>query len=179
MRVVRRTGRICNLILTVLLVIFLSVNLYIIFSRLVTGNKQPTVFGYSAAVVMSGSMSGTIEVNDLVINRKEDVYEVGDVVTFDDGSALVTHRIVEKTKDGYITKGDANNGADGETITAEYIVGRVILVIPGIGLLIAYLKTTPGLVCLLIIGFLLIAMPILFRGSKNGKANKEENNDEN
>lgn len=88
MRVVRRTGRICNLILTVLLVIFLSVNLYIIFSRLVTGNKQPTVFGYSAAVVMSGSMSGTIEVNDLVINRKEDVYEVGDVVTFDDGSAL-------------------------------------------------------------------------------------------
>lgn len=72
---------------------------------------QPILLGY----VATGSMSPTLEAGDGFVaippSIAGDIQE-GDVVTFDarelEGGGLTTHRVVEVTDEGYITRGDAN-----------------------------------------------------------------------
>ena len=174
MRGLKLAGRIVSLALTVVLAVLLACNLYLIAARAITGDPQPTVFGYSSAVVVSGSMSGAIEINDMVICHREKSYAPGDVITFESGSSVVTHRIVKETEDGFVTKGDANNTADLEPVLPEQVIGRVVLVVPQIGQLIAFLKTPLGMTCLVLLGIVLIAFPTLterVREKKTGGKN--------
>lgn len=174
MRRIKLVGRIVSIALTVVLAVLLACNLYLIAARAITGEPQPTVFGYSGAVVVSGSMSGAIEINDMVICHREKSYAPGDVITFESGSSVVTHRIVAQTEDGFVTKGDANNTADLEPVLPEQVIGRVVLVIPKIGKLIAFFRTPLGMICLVLIGFVLIEFPTLaesIRAKKTGGKN--------
>lgn len=152
--------------LTALLVFLLISNLYLIGAKMIGGIAHPNVFGYSSAIVISGSMSGTIEVNDMVIIHEEDKYSVGDIVSFASNGNLVTHRIVQEFENGFVTKGDANNAEDMDLLVPEQIVGRVVFVIPKIGMFIEYLRTPLGMTCLVFVGFLLIEIPALVRRNK-------------
>lgn len=154
--------------LTVVLAVLLGCNLYVIGARFLGGVTQPEVFGYSTAVVVSGSMSGSIEVNDMVVIRRSDSYQTGDVISFESGSNLVTHRIVERTAEGFITKGDANNTPDREPVIMDQIVGKVVLVIPGIGKILEYLRTPLGMTCLVLVGFALVEFPVWFGKAEEG-----------
>ena len=160
-------GRILSGLLTGFLALILACNLYTIAMRYFAGVQQPAVFGYSTAVVISGSMSGSIEINDMVVIHREDSYAVGDVITFKSGDSLVTHRIVEETPDGFVTKGDANNAEDTRPVPPEAVVGKVVLVIPGIGLVIEYLRTPLGMTCLVLVGFLMIEIPAMIDRRRN------------
>jgi signal peptidase len=71
-----------------------------------------TFLGYTAAVVMSGSMEPTLSVDDLVIIRKTDTISPGDIILYQIEGDLVIHRIVEIDGDTITTKGDANNTMD-------------------------------------------------------------------
>lgn len=173
-------GRILSGILTALIAGLLCCNLYLIGARAMGSEKHPGIFGYSAAVVISGSMSGSIEINDMVVFHREGQYLPGDVITYESGGALVTHRILEETEAGFITKGDANNTADREIVSAEQIVGKVVLVIPKIGKFIEYLRTPLGMTCTVLAGFALIEVPALLSrkpeapvGKKGGKYAKK------
>ena len=42
----------------------------------------------------------------------------GDIITFPDGAFVTTHRIVEETAEGFITRGDYNNASDQEVVNA-------------------------------------------------------------
>lgn len=167
MRVLKIIGRILNGLFTALLAFVLLCNLYTIAARHITGSPQPAVFGWSWAVVISGSMSPEIEVNDLVVVHAEETYSVGDVITYENGDSVVTHRIVDETIDGFITKGDANNTEDMFPVPASAVVGKVACVLSGVGLYIGYLKTPLGMLCMLLIGFLLIEIPYLLDKRKN------------
>ena len=46
---------------------------------------------------------------------------------------LILHRIVEKTEEGYILKGDHNEGADPGVLDEEGYVGKMVLRIPLLG----------------------------------------------
>ena len=161
MRPLKFLGRIFSVLLTILLVLLLACNMYLAVSKSVLHNDQPTVFGYTAAVVVSGSMSGTIEIDDMVIIHHQDSYAVGDIITFRSGQSAVTHRIVGETEQGFITQGDANNAADIAPVAPEQIIGRVEQVIPNIGVLIYYMRSPLGLTCLVLTGVLLIEFPAL------------------
>lgn len=161
MRGIKTIGRFFSILLTALLACLLACNVYLLAVRVITGDQQPTVFGFSAAIVISGSMSSTIEVNDMIIIREQDDYKVNDIITFESGNNLVTHRIVEKTADGYMTKGDANNTIDQQVVIPEQVVGQVIFIIPRIGQFIEYLKTPLGMTILVFIGLLIIEIPAL------------------
>lgn len=154
--------------LITVLALLLACNLYFIAARAITG-EHPSLFGYSTAIVVSGSMSPEIEVDDMVVIHRENTYSCGEIITYKDGASLVTHRIHEITDDGYITKGDANNTDDG-TISPDSVVGRVVLAIPKVGKLISAIRTPFGMLGIVLIGVLLIEFPAL---SEKIKAKKD------
>lgn len=161
MRRVKLVGRVIGISLTVILAVLLGCNLYRIAVRTVTGERMPAVFGYSTAVVISGSMSGYVEVNDMVVIHGQKSYSVGDVITFERRDSIVTHRIVGETDEGFITKGDANNAVDEDVVSMDQVVGRVILVIPKIGAIMEALRTPLGRMCLVLMGFMLVEIPVV------------------
>ena len=87
------------------------------------------VFGYTYFVVATGSMSGTIEVNVVVIVKLGNEVELNDIITYQgEQGEFITHRVVKKIGNQIITQGDVNNTED-EPITTDDVVGVVKLVI--------------------------------------------------
>lgn len=146
---------------TALLMFILFCNIYMIVAKVVFHVPYPSVFGYSNAVVLSGSMEPAISVNDMIMIHEEDQYEIGDIVSYKYGDMLVTHRIVDKTETGYVTQGDANNARDDE-ISKEMIVGKIVFVIPSVGILIQMLQTPLGMLVLMLICYGMFVIPNLF-----------------
>lgn len=159
MGITQRIKKTAYAVLVGTLLLILAANCYMMFARLVLHEQQPDVLGYSTAVVISGSMSGSIEINDVIIIHAEDTYTTGDVITFYSGNSLVTHRIVGETERGFITKGDANNAADLYPVLITDVVGKVVLVLPGIGVIIEALRTPLGMTVLLGIALGMILWP--------------------
>ena len=167
LKVLRRTLQAIALAVVALILI---TNLYRIAAREIFKTKAPTVFGYSSAVVLTGSMSGTIEPNDLIVTHKQNEYQVGDIVTYQTGGTPVTHRIVAVHDNGYLTKGDANNTDDGADIQKEYVVGKVVLIIPKIGAVGSFIKTPLGMLILMGALALIIELPYITKRIKERKS---------
>jgi len=94
-----------------------SVVLLVVLASLLIGVVLGQPMGL--AYVETGSMENTLAPGDgyiAVPSFLVDSIEVGDVVAFDptniNNGNLVTHRVVEETAQGYITKGDANPVTD-------------------------------------------------------------------
>ena len=92
--------------------------------------------------VLSGSMTGSYEIGDVVVVRPVDTDElgVGDVITFHriaDDPTLTTHRIEAITvgSEGrrFVTRGDANNAADLSPVQPDQVVGEVWYSVPLVG----------------------------------------------
>ncbi len=141
----------------------LLANLYLTAAKSFFGQKNPTVFGFSTAVILTGSMSGTIESNDLIVTLRQDEYAVGDIIMFDTDTSSVTHRIIAEEEEGYRTKGDANNTQDESPVKKESVVGKVVLVIPKIGAFVLFIRTPLGMLCFLALSALLLELPSLVK----------------
>lgn len=85
----------------------------------------PVLFGWSPMAISSGSMQPHIDIGDVVVVDPYDGRDLdpGIIVTYHEAGRLVTHRIVEVTDDGYVTKGDANRQPDSTTLVSDNIVG--------------------------------------------------------
>lgn len=111
------------------LVLLVSLCVYTFVITDILKKDYVNVFGYTYFVVATGSMSGTIEVDDIIfVKLTKDVKE-NDVITFksSDGD-IITHRLIGTKEDKYITKGDVNNVTD-ELITKNQIIGKVNLIV--------------------------------------------------
>ena len=117
---------------------------------------RPELFGWSRAVILSGSMEPSMSIGDLVIVHREKEYRVGDIVVFDSGGLSVTHRILEKAQEGFVTKGDANNVPDKELLSENHIIGRVAVVIPMGGKAVLFLKNPAGMMLIMMLAIWLI-----------------------
>ncbi|MFD7454721.1 signal peptidase I [Kitasatospora sp. NPDC059827] len=98
------------------------------------------MWGWSPAVVVSGSMEPALSRGDVVATRHAGMREVGGgaVISFADaarGGRMTTHRAVERLEDGaaYRTKGDANHEPDPALVRAEQLKGVVAVAIPWVG----------------------------------------------
>lgn len=172
-KILRAAGEIIQVFIAVLLTFLLVCNLYLIFMDRVMGAEHPAIFGYSAAVVASGSMEPALSVDDLILNHVQISYAEGDIITFQSGDSLTTHRIVEVTDTGYVTKGDANNAPDPDVVQSDAVTGRVIWAIPYAGSALAFLKTPLGMTVLIFAGLCIIELPFLFQGRREGTGGKE------
>ncbi len=77
-------------------------------------------FGFTILQVSSNSMIPTFQKGDFIIIKKQTTYAIGDIITYEileeDEKYYVTHRIIKKYGNEYITKGDANNREDTKTV---------------------------------------------------------------
>lgn len=109
----------------------------------------------SLYVVRSASMQPAISPGSLVLVRKMDNYNKGDIITFLNPKALTTHRVVEIEETSgvplYVTRGDANETEDDFRVKKEMVKGKVVLAIPYLGYPINFTKTLPGLILLIVI----------------------------
>ena len=100
--------------------------------------------GIRPLTVMSGSMEPSIKTGSvaLIETNLTDFNEIekGDIITFDIGGSLVTHRAVDITEDGVYTKGDANNAKDPWTVTDDNYYGKELFSVPYIGFLIVFIR---------------------------------------
>ena len=166
--------RVLKALILIIVGIVLLANLYRLAAREIFKVKDPTVFGYSSAVVLTGSMSGTIEPDDLIITHKQSDYMVGDIVMYQTDGTPVTHRIISENEKGYRTKGDANNTDDGTEIPKEDVVGKVVLVIPKIGAAVRHARTPIGMLGLFAAIILIAELPNLI-GYIRRKNEKQKN----
>ena len=79
------------------------------------------------------SMQPTLYTGDLMVLRRQDAYEVGQIVAFesDMGGAIVVHRIVDIVGERHLLKGDNNTFLDRFTPTVDEIIGAEVLTVPG------------------------------------------------
>jgi signal peptidase len=124
-------------------------------ARRLAGNAMPMPFGVGLSVVLSGSMEPTLSVNDLVVIREAESYQVGDVVVFQERYNLVIHRLVSIDGDTAVTQGDANNTPDAP-IELSQIKGKLVAHIPEIGAIVRLLQTLPGTITILAIAVLIL-----------------------
>lgn len=129
--------------------------------------------------IQSGSMEPTIHVGSLAISKPMGTYEANDIIAFQpNGEDIITHRILEisYTTGKVVTKGDANEESDKETITPAKIKGKIIFWLPLAGYVVNFSKTLPGFIILIIIPAIIIISDELvgivkeLKNQKNKKA---------
>ena len=126
---VKKIKNILKYIASVFLILLVSLCIYTFVITDILKKDYVNVFGYTYFVVATGSMSGTIEVDDIIFVKITKDVKNNDVITFKntDGD-IITHRLVNQKDGKYITKGDVNNVAD-EAITKDQIIGKVNLIV--------------------------------------------------
>ena len=149
----RRT--VFRIVLIALLSVFIGVSLYTVNARRVLRNEMPMPFGFGVSVVLSGSMEPTLSVNDLVVIRSAESYQTDDVVVYQSGGSLTIHRVVRTGNGFVVTRGDANNTED-DPVALDAIKGRMILVIPLVGVAVRFLQTLPGTLIVIALAVFLV-----------------------
>ena len=130
-------SKLTNILLDILIFIFGIILLISIYKEIqikILGNSYSSFFGYSIFEVQTGSMSNYINISDWIIVKSSNEIKLGDVITYEKDGDFITHRVVEKYKGTYITKGDANNAKD-DPVSQEQIVGVVKKIIPNFGII--------------------------------------------
>lgn len=145
--------------------IFYGILLMLVIATLaisMSGASAPKAFGgYSAFVVLTGSMEEVIPKGSLVVTKSVDADElqIGDDITYMvSETTTVTHRIVEIEEDylntgkrSFITQGVMNSEADRTPVAAVNVVGKVIWHNKTLGTIISYGQENWPLVIFLIV----------------------------
>ena len=167
MRAVKAVLKIISAVITLALALLLAGNIYVIAARALTGEQMPELFGFSSAVVVTGSMSPAIEAGDFIVCRESAGYRPGDIITFRsidpaNYGEVVTHKVQELTsyegKDAYVTYGTANESADSYPALKEKVIGQYRFRLPKVGALFDYLKSPAGYFVLLFLPFFLLML---------------------
>jgi len=140
-------------------------------------------------IIVSGSMDAdpqpydipTIPINSLVMIKhmsQEQVSEdlnIGDVIAFNAGGKLITHRIIKINDNGsFVTKGDANIGS--ETVPCASVIGKVVGVNHWMGLAVHYLQHYSISIILATVGLVsgYVAITTSLRNIREEKEEKKE-----
>ena len=163
-----------NIISKVLVVIMVVIAVALVGVRLI---------GMKTFVVLSGSMEPAYHVGSLIYvkDTPPEEIEVGDPITFvlDENLTVATHRVVEidKEKQEFTTKGDANEYEDGKPVYFKNLVGKPVFTIPKVGYFVNYIQNPPGRYLAIAVGafiILLAFLPDLFSSDEKKEKHKEK-----
>ncbi|MHB8680542.1 MAG: signal peptidase I [Acidimicrobiales bacterium] len=180
---VRSVLSVLGTIATALVAALASVSVVIAVATHFSPKGEYVVFGHPVMSMISGSMAGTINTGDLVVDRslspaQATQLHVGQVITFRSAPGserLFTHRIVAVThpQSGtvtYVTKGDANNAPDTGTVSPSEVVGLYQTRIPSGGYVLNVLRSPLALLGLALIPLLLVFGGPLWRWARDSDA---------
>ena len=135
--------------ITLILLIILIIVLYCYAQLKIFDKEYINLGGYTMFQVITGSMEPTIKVKDIVIEKITQDASFDEIITYRSGDDFVTHRVVGKTHDGFITKGDANN-SDDNPIKKEDVIGKVVLIIPNVAIWTEVLKEPKVIIAIML-----------------------------
>lgn len=121
-------------IIFIISIIFFLYNCYLKKEKISLVNNLPL----SIFQIQSGSMIPNIEIGEIIVLLKCKNYQEKDIITYKLNSYFITHRIIEVTENGYITKGDFNNTKDEKIVKQEQIQGKVIFHSKILGKIVKY-----------------------------------------
>ena len=101
------------------------------------------VFPFFPSVVVTGSMSPSIEAGDIVVIEKvlPSEVEVGDVLYFESKNIHIVHRVIDQNEEGqFQTKGDNNKSSDLEWVSRDAVKGIVKFKVPWVGKIILWTR---------------------------------------
>lgn len=157
------TKVIFNTILVILTIIALIL-IYNIIQMKISDREYMNIFGYSLFQVQTGSMSGTMEIGDIIVVKITQDVEKEDIITFKKENTIITHRIIEKQDEKIVTKGDANNAQD-EGITQDVVIGKVVYILKNVEIW-KNVFTTPEVYILVIITLTLFGISSSIKDEK-------------
>ncbi len=149
--------KIFNVVILLIIVPILIYNITLIIKYIQNPKETPDFLRFKTYEIVSRSMEDTINKNDIIVVKKVDKNEINenDIISFDNGNEIITHRIVDiENINGqtlYTTKGDNNRFADDEKISFEQIEGKYVFKLSKLGYLMNFLKNRYFLIILFII----------------------------
>lgn len=159
----KKTAKIVNIILYVILGIILISNVFILIQSKMNEDKVPAIFGYKPFIVMSGSMETEIYTNDLIFVKTIDpkTLNEGDIIAFrTNDNVVVTHRIVEVYNNNntlqFKTKGDNNASNDSDLVNEESVEGIYKGRIPQLGSWFLFISKPLGMLVSALIAIVII-----------------------
>lgn len=164
-RKINMIGCILNILITVVVVITI-IGLYYMAQVKILNKDYANIFGYTFFEVATGSMATTINIGDIVVVKVNEAFKENDIIVYKEENSFITHRVIKIDGQDLITRGDANNSED-KPIKSDQILGKVIYVIPKIGIWRKVLAS-PEILGMIIIFIILLGI-VLMLTSKTEK----------
>lgn len=125
-------GCILNILIMVVVIITM-IGVYYAAQVKVLNKDYANIFGYTFFEVATGSMADTINIGDIVVVKINEQFKENDIIVYKEENSFITHRVIKINGKNLITRGDANNSED-KPITEDQILGKVVYVIPKLGI---------------------------------------------
>ena len=173
----RMTKKIFKYIILNILIILFIINLILSFE------ENAHILGIYMFNIVSESMEPTLEINDVVVVKTCEATQLqkGDIITFQQDGRIISHRILDITKDKNIikfrTKGDNNEIPDSDLIPEGQVYGKVLFSIKKIGKIISYIQNIRGLINIVffvIIVYILVSLRDKQKNTRKMKRKKYE-----
>ena len=158
-------GCILNILIMVVVVITI-IGLYYMAQVKILNKDYANIFGYTFFEVATGSMANTINIGDIVVVKVNEAFKENDIIVYKEENSFITHRVIKIDGQDLITRGDANNSED-KPIKSDQILGKVIYIIPKIGIGRRVLAS-PEILGMIIISIILLGV-VLMLTSKTEK----------
>lgn len=174
----RGARKVINIISTVVLILVIAV-VVIVFITRITGNV-PSIFGYSIFRVQTDSMSPTLSVGDVIVDKKVPAEEIkkDDIITYDCQTGdlagqTITHRVVSdpECRNGtyyFQTQGDKQGAELDAIISYNQVEGKYLHKIPWMNHIYTFFLSPYGLITFILVimvlfGYEMIALMVSFR----------------
>ena len=153
-------------ILIMFVVVITIIGLYYMAQVKILNKDYANIFGYTFFEVATGSMANTINIGDIVVVKVNEAFKENDIIVYKEENSFITHRVIKIDGQDLITRGDANNSED-KPIKSDQILGKVIYIIPKIGIWRRVLAS-PEILGMIIISIILLGV-VLMLTSKTEK----------
>ena len=160
-KVIKIIGNSIINILVIIAVVILMFSIYFLVQTKILNKDYANIFGYTFFEIATGSMSGTLEIGDVVIVKLTNDVEVGDIIVYKEEDYFITHRLIEKNQDTLIAKGDANNSED-SPISINDVIGKVEFTIENVGIW-KKVFTSPSVLIALFITIVLFGIVLIYK----------------
>lgn len=144
----KKLGNIFLIIIDIIAVIAIILVISTFIQIKILKKNYANFFGYSIFKITTGSMSGTIEINDAVVVKNTKDVEAGDIIAFSEGKNIITHRVIKKENENYKTRGDANTGVD-RPVEKANVIGKVVKIIPQFGVWVQVFSDKGVVTCII------------------------------